>query len=86
MHQVVLSRRAHRSLRDMPAEDARRVGDALVRLQNEPRTMGVIKLTGVAVAEYRLRVGNYRILFDIIEDDSVVEVLDIRRRSEGTYR
>ncbi len=86
MYQIALSRRAHRALRDLPAEDARRVADALLRLQDDPRTMGVIKLTGVVVAEYRLRVGNYRILFDIDDQASVVEVLDIRRRSEGTYR
>ncbi len=86
MYQVVLSRRANRALRELPAEGARRVADALVRLQHDPRTTGVIKLTGVGIAEYRLRVGNYRILFDIDDEGSVVEVLDIRRRSERTYR
>ena len=86
MYQVLLSRRAHRALRDPPAEDARRVADALLRLQDDPRTMGVIRLTGLAIAEYRLRVGNYRILFDIDDEGSVVEVLDIRRRSEQTSR
>ncbi|MSQ40095.1 MAG: type II toxin-antitoxin system RelE/ParE family toxin [Dehalococcoidia bacterium] len=86
MYPVVLSRRAHRTQRDLPAEDARRVADALVRLQRDPRTMGVIKLTGLRIAEYRLQVGNYRILFDIDDEASVVEVLDIRRRSEGAYR
>jgi mRNA-degrading endonuclease RelE of RelBE toxin-antitoxin system len=35
---------------------------------------------------FRRRVGSYRILFDIYTAERLVEVHDIRRRSEKTYR
>ena len=70
----------------MPERDARAIKAALERLQQEPRTHGTVKLENAPVAQFRHRVGNYRILFDVDDGHKVVEVLDIRRRSERTYR
>jgi len=38
------------------------------------------------VAHYRLRVGDYRILYDIDEQHKTVWIFALRRRSEKTYR
>jgi mRNA interferase RelE/StbE len=38
------------------------------------------------VAQYRIRVGNYRVLYDIDDPARRVILLAIRRRSEKTYR
>ncbi len=46
---------------------------------------GTIKLVDYPAAEFRYRVGNYRILFDVNNDEKIVEVLDIRKRNEKTY-
>ena len=70
----------------MPERDARAIKAALERLQQEPRTRGTVKLENAPFAQFRHRVGNYRILFDVDEERKVVEVVDIRRRSERTYR
>ena len=37
-------------------------------------------------AQYRLRVGNYRIMYDLDDKTRKVILLSIRRRSEKTYR
>jgi len=37
-------------------------------------------------AQCRLRIGNYRVLYDIDENRKIVWVLDLRRRTEKTYR
>jgi mRNA interferase RelE/StbE len=36
-------------------------------------------------ANYRLRVGDYRILYDIDDDKKIVWILALRRRSDQTY-
>jgi len=54
--------------------------------RRNPRMAGTVKLEDVQVASYRHRVGNYRILFDIDDENRRLEILDIRRRSERTYR
>ena len=47
---------------------------------------GTIKLVDYPAAKFRHRVGNYRILFDIEEASKILEILDIRKRDEGTYK
>ena len=41
---------------------------------------------GYYVAQYRLRVGDYRVLYDIDEQNKKVILLSVKRRSEKTYR
>ena len=38
------------------------------------------------VAQYRLRIGNYRVLYDIADKQKTVWILALRKRSEGTYK
>jgi mRNA interferase RelE/StbE len=50
----------------------RRIGEAIDGLETNPRPNGVEKLTGVRPPIYRIRVGDYRILYDI--NDTAVTV------------
>ena len=38
------------------------------------------------VAQYRIRIGNYRMLYDVDDEKKIVWILALRRRSEKTYR
>ena len=71
---------------NLPDREARRIKEAIERLQQNPRTQGTIKLENAPVASYRYRVGDLRILFDIDDGAKVIEVLDIRKRDERTYK
>lgn len=86
MYRAVFSRRAARAFLDLPGPTARRVQQAIRSLVEEPRRPGVIKLGAAPVAAYRFRVGEYRILFDILDGDQTVAIIDIRKRDERTYR
>ena len=37
-------------------------------------------------AQYRIRIGNYRMLYDVDDEKKTVWVISLRRRSEKTYR
>ena len=86
MYQVIFSRRAERVFLSLPDKTARRIKEAVERLKQEPRIHGTIKLENAPVASYRYRVGDIRILFDIDDKDQVIEILDIRKRDERTYK
>lgn len=86
MYQAIFSRRAQKALLDLPSNQAQRVKEAIDRLRENPHIPGTIKLENAPVAQYRHRVGDLRILFDIDDANQVVEVLDIRKRDERTYR
>jgi len=67
-------------------KEAQRVKQAVEKLEQNSRTYGTIKLENAPVASYRYRVGNYRLLFDIDDEAKVIEILDIRKRDERTYK
>jgi len=46
----------------------------------------MIKLTNAPVANYRYRVGDYRLLFEIDDDNRQILLYDIIRRDERTYK
>ena len=85
MYQAVFSRRAQKAFLKLAKKDAERIKETIKKLSLEPRVSGTIKLTNAPVAQYRYRVGNWRILFDIDDDGDILEILDIRKRDEKTY-
>ena len=72
-YRVELLRRARRYLLSLPKKDRRLVGDRLLRLSD---ALGppIRKLTGRLEGQYRLRVGNHRILYAISDDVRVIQV------------
>lgn len=37
-------------------------------------------------ARYRIRIGNYRVLYDVDDKNRIVWILALRKRDEGTYK
>ena len=75
---------AAREFRSLPSEIKRRVGSVVDSLQRTPRPSGVRKLQGHDEL-YRIRIGSYRLVYEI--DDRTVRILvtKIRHRSD-VYR
>lgn len=85
MHRAIFSRRAEKAFMSLPDREAQRVKEAIRKLTENPRIHGTVKLEGAPVARYRYRIGDYRLLFDI-DEAKIIEILDIRKRDERTYR
>jgi mRNA interferase RelE/StbE len=64
----------------LPDADYHRVLAAIIGLASEPRPPGCIKLTGREA--YRLRVGNFRIVYEVDDAARVVTILDIDDRKD----
>ncbi|MDD5747642.1 MAG: type II toxin-antitoxin system RelE/ParE family toxin [Actinomycetota bacterium] len=58
---------------------------AIRGLANEPRPSGVRKIKGAKRA-YRIRAGNYRVVYEIYDKENLVVILQVARRTEATYR
>ena len=69
-YRLRLARSAEKDLRHLTRSDRQRVGAAIRALADEPRPQGCQKLVGGG--GYRVRVGVYRITYDV--DDGVGEV------------
>ena len=66
-------------------QDFERLRNAVRSLAEEPRPQGVRKIRGAERA-YRIRVGNYRVVYDVYDSDNLVLILQVARRSETTHR
>ena len=75
--------RVARQMNRLPREVHRAISAAILALEEAPRPYGVIKLTGRN--EYRIRVGRYRIIYEI--DDAAQEIIitKVAIRSEHSY-
>ena len=72
---VLLRPAADRDRRSLPPDTHQRIAQALLSLEADPRPSGVAKLAG-SHARWRIRVGDYRIIYEV--DDSSLQVLILR--------
>ena len=66
-------------------QDFERLRVAIRSLANEPRPHGVRKIKGGEQA-YRIRVSSYRVVYDVYDNENLVLILQVARRTETTYR
>lgn len=69
-----------KDLDSIPKTDRLRILKSIERLSNDPRPAGSKKLSGSE--RYRIRQGNYRILYSIEDDRLVVVVVKVGHRRE----
>ncbi|HSL33452.1 MAG TPA: type II toxin-antitoxin system RelE/ParE family toxin [Candidatus Limnocylindrales bacterium] len=81
---VELAPAAQRQLRRLPPGDAARLRGPILALAIDPRPPGVTKLAGTDF--WRLGVGDLRIVYHIEDEDRLVVILRVARRSESTHR
>ncbi len=88
MYRLEISPAADRDLEKLKGrirrQDFERLSQAVGSLAEEPRPQGVRKIKGAERA-YRIRVGNYRVVYEVYNDDNLVLILQVARRSETTY-
>jgi mRNA interferase RelE/StbE len=83
-YEVQLSAAAAREFRKLPTDVAKRLKPAILALADNPRPQGVVKLAGQENA-WRIRSGDYRVLYQIHDRTLLVLVVEIAHRRE-VYR
>lgn len=79
-YEILFKPRATKDLRHISKNDTNRIVDAMEKLQND--LAGDVKRLTNFTPEYRLRVGDYRVLFEIEEHNRIV-VYRVRHRREA---
>ena len=80
---IFILRRAQKELAGLPAEAYERTKAAIWDLSQEPRPTGCQKLTGRE--GWRIRVGDYRVIYEIDDVQRTVTVLHVSHRRD-VYR
>ena len=82
-YNVEIKRSAAKELEAVPLKDRRRIVTRIEGLRTEPRPPGCEKLSGDD--KYRIRQGNYRILYEVQDRTLIVTVVKVGDRRD-VYR
>ena len=78
-YSITISKQARKQLRDIPRKDRLRVSGAIELLGDNPIPPKALKLTNRD--GYRLRVGDYRIIYIFISNRLIILIINIAHRS-----
>jgi mRNA interferase RelE/StbE len=79
---VIVSRSAQKEIRSLDQAIRARILPSLRALAGDPRPSGCRKLIG-AQNRWRIRVGDYRIIYNVNDVDHAVEIIAVRHRSKA---
>ena len=79
---VEISKKAYKDIRSLPKNMVQRVITKIRSLEDNPTPQGCKKIVGTENT-WRVRVGNYRIIYDIYEEVLFVEVVKIAHRKDA---
>ncbi|MDP9410278.1 MAG: type II toxin-antitoxin system RelE/ParE family toxin [Actinomycetota bacterium] len=82
-YRVLIRRKAQRQLDKIRREDRQRIIEAVFGLADDPRPRGTRSLRGQP--GYRLRVGDYRAIYEVDDEALVVTILAVGHRRD-VYR
>jgi mRNA interferase RelE/StbE len=80
-YRVELTAAAARQVRKLPRLARDRVLDAIEDLGDDPRPHGAKKLVGEQTA-WRIRIGDYRVIYDVFDSELTVTVVRAAHRRE----
>lgn len=81
MYKVLITRTAEKQLKKLPKKIQLKIAAVIFSLEIDPQPYGTKKLTGYDSC-YRIRVGNYRIIYEIDGKQVIITVLKVGHRKD----
>ena len=86
-----IEKKFNKYLLKIPGETQRKIIQDVKNLAQNPRPFAFKKIKPPIelfqfVAQYRIRIGDYRVLYDIDDTQRIVWIFAARKRDEGTYK
>jgi len=80
VYQVELRRSVQKSLEKIQTQERLKIISALLELEQNPRPRGIEKIRGVEL--WRIREGDYRIVFSIDDNEKMITIVRIGHRRD----
>ncbi len=84
MYKIIIDRKAEKEAENIPLKYRFAIDEEILSLASNPRPYGSKKLT--EKEGYRIRAGDYRILYSIDDRAKVVVIYRIKIKSKTTYK
>jgi mRNA interferase RelE/StbE len=82
MYKIGYTPEAEKNLEDLPKRDSAAVAKRIKALAIDPRPHGTVSLKGSLAGLQRIRVGDYRVIYQIKESKLLVLVVKVARRDQ----
>ena len=79
-YRIELTKSAVKEMERLPAKTHDKVVEHIAQLEHDPRLFGSQKLTGIDA--YKLRVGNYRIVYEIDDTNEIIRIVMVDDRKQ----
>ena len=83
---IEVEKRAQKTIARLPPADRRHIVEAINALADDPLPVGCEPVVMAEKGTYRVRVGNYRIVYVLLSDERVVIIARVSKRDEYTYK
>jgi mRNA interferase RelE/StbE len=85
MYNITITKKAHKALKALTHKPRERIAESIQKLAHNPDDMqlDVKTLVNHDIANYRLRVGDYRVLFNRDDEIRVIAIERISHRQEA---
>ncbi len=80
--QIQITSKAKKDFKRLDPQVKKRISSAILLLETNRYPQQFKPLMGKDLAQYRLRIGDHRVLYDVYEDDGVVLILRIGHRKD----
>jgi mRNA interferase RelE/StbE len=82
MYKIIIGKSALKQLQNIPEKEKLKISAQVDSLAGNPRPQGVKKLKGITEDLYRIRSGNYRIVYSIEDKIRLVDIRQIGNRKD----
>lgn len=79
-YNISIKKRVIKALQNINEPYYTSIKNAIYDLANNPRPQGYIKLKNRS--GYRIRVGNYRVIYEIFDNELLIDVIDLGHRKD----
>ncbi len=83
-YEVYLERAAEQDLKRLSAINFKRIIPRIQALTENPRPVGCRKISG-SKNDWRIRVGDYRVIYEVEDEKKIVRVMRVKHRREAYY-
>jgi mRNA interferase RelE/StbE len=80
MYKITFTKLAFKELSKIPEPYYGNIKSAIIQLSINPRPVGSKKLKGRD--GYRIRIGNYRVIYEIFDTELIIDIINIGHRKD----
>ncbi|HXB40071.1 MAG TPA: type II toxin-antitoxin system RelE/ParE family toxin [Bacteroidia bacterium] len=81
MYRISIDKKAYKELAHLPKKDYAKIVDSIYKLAENPKPYGYKELKGYP-DHFRIRQGNYRIIYNIVRKALIINVIKIGHRKD----